>query len=624
MKKGFTLIELMVVISITAILGALGIAGFSSYSQAQVIQTATNEVTTMLNLAKSRSQSQIKLGSACDSDLKILKGYSVDISGNSYTLTSHCLIGMSELTSIIQSKTLPRNVSFTSSTSPSFFFPVQKGGVEPAGQIVIASGGNTKTISMDSLGGISVGSVVATLTPAPPTATPIPPISTPVPPTATPTPPSAPWLSGYSYRKAVVISNTTADYQMRLTINKGSGTDSGSAVYLQSHALSWTSTVPNDIRFTKADQTSQLNYWIESSDVNTATVWVKNSNPASSTIYIYYGKSSDTTTSNGDNTFIFFDDFTGTTVNATKWTKVDAGGYISQNGALTIANGTATWGQTGMYSNSNFNRSDNILIQGKYKSTAVRGASYKDTTMLWTKNTTANLDYTVMVYGLYPYELTGSYVLAMYEDGNSRGAPANWVANTQYWFRQIIKAAGGATTQWSTDDNNWTTLYDSSYSTATPIKVAFTHYQGGDVIIDDVLVRKYVSPEPAWGAWGSEEGGSPGLTSTPIPTPTPTLDPSACFTYGGYCWYRGVAGQSCTQVCSTHGGVKLATCNWPVQTDCSIALHWYTCSGGCSADGGGWGGPELSDGLCIYHSPASGGDCSGTYSGATRICACNL
>jgi len=155
-QKGFTLIELMIVISITAILGALGIAGFSSYSQAQVLQTSTNEVTTMLNLAKSRSQSQIKLGSACDSDLKILKGYSVDISGNSYALTSHCLIGLSELTSIIQSKTLPRNVSFTSSTFPSFFFPVRRGGVETPGQIVISSGGKTKIIVINSWGGVSV------------------------------------------------------------------------------------------------------------------------------------------------------------------------------------------------------------------------------------------------------------------------------------------------------------------------------------------------------------------------------------------------------------------------------------------------------------------------------------
>jgi len=711
-QQGFTLVELMVAISVSIILGSLGIVGFSNYNRAQVLQTSTNEITTMLNLARSRAQSQIK-PSGCSGTLH---GYGVHVSSE----TTYRLIIFCDTPIVLKEIILPKNVVFPSgSINKTIFFPVQTGtsqildgvNLESAVNcganncmIILSSGEQGKTISVNFLGRVSVGMTAVVLTPTPvltntptptliitstPTVTPILTIT----PTSTPTP----WLSGYSYRKAITVNNAIADYQMRLIVNKGSGTDSGSTVYLQNYALSWTGTVPNDLRFTSADQTSQLNYWIESSDTNTATVWVKNSNPASSTIYIYYGKASDVTTSNGNSTFIFFDDFTGTTINTTKWTKVDVGGYISQNGVLTIANGTAVWGQTGMYSNSNFNRSDNILIQGKYKSTAVRGTSYKDTTMLWTKNTTADLNYTTMIYGLYPYELTGSYPLAIYEDGNSRGAPYNWVANTQYWFRQIIKSAGGATTQWSTNGSTWSTVYDSSYSTATSMKVALTHYQGGDVFIDDILVRKYVSPEPSWATWGSVEGeGFPTITptptlapscsdysdcascvigapytcgwngisceskpaqnscpatytqwywgscssnicaaptTTPTRTPTPTITsvptvtptPPAYFTYGGYYWWKASAANlSCTTVCSTHGGVKVSGCNWPAQTDCTIASVWFNCSSmGCSLDNGGWGGPGVIDGICYYHNPSSGGDCSGTYSGATRICACN-
>jgi hypothetical protein len=436
------------------------------------------------------------------------------------------------------------------------------------------------------------------------------------------------WLSDYGYRKQITINGSTAgsqtNYQMKLTVNRGTGSDSGGTVYLNDNALDW----PNDIRFTKSDGTSALDYWLEKSDANTATVWIEfDSLPASPTtanFYIYYGKTGAGSASSGDNTFIFFDDFAGTTIDSGKWTKVDTGSNISQNEVLTIANGTGAWGGTAMYSNTNFNRSDNLLVQGKYKSTAVRGATYKDTTMVWTKNSTTGVNSTDMIYGLYFYDSLGtifdtwniygvsngaarsgnwtiteprliaelmtyhwnggsgtaagtmhirkssdssivwqgaattsspntyhyaypnvvlpadtyyvtytaaawSYntqsggvnsgflrvrattnILKMYEDGTDRGSitPA-WQTNTQYWVRQIIKSGGGATTQWSTDGDSWTTKYDSAYSTATPIKIGFTHYQGGDVIIDDVLVRKYVSPEPGWGAWGEEEESSP-------------------------------------------------------------------------------------------------------------------
>lgn len=156
-QKGFTLIELMVVLSIAAVLGTLGIAGFNNYNKVQVLQSSANEVVTMLNLAKSRAQSQVKSGSACDSASKTLKGYSVDISktNGSYSLISHCFVGMSELTDTLEAKKLPANLIFD--VNISFFFPVQAGGVEVPGQFIISnSDGKQRIIKVNALGGVSV------------------------------------------------------------------------------------------------------------------------------------------------------------------------------------------------------------------------------------------------------------------------------------------------------------------------------------------------------------------------------------------------------------------------------------------------------------------------------------
>jgi predicted ribosomally synthesized peptide with SipW-like signal peptide len=119
------------------------------------------------------------------------------------------------------------------------------------------------------------------------------------------------WL----YREPITINNTGSaltNYQIQLTLNLSTPISS-------SHMLA----SGNDIRFTSSDGQTLLNYWIESiSTPAAAVIWVKlPSIPVGSpavTIYMYYGNSGATVGSNGDNTFIFFDDFE--TYPFTKWT----------------------------------------------------------------------------------------------------------------------------------------------------------------------------------------------------------------------------------------------------------------------------------------------------------------
>ena len=150
-QKGFTLIELMVVLSVTAVLGTLGIAGFTTYNQIHVLQSATFDVMTVLNLAKSRSQSQVKISALCASS-ETLNGYKVEIlAPRNYTLHLRCS-GVDRQVSE-ETKILPSDINF--GANKSFFFPVQTGGVQTAGQIVISGYGRSKTIVINSLGGVS-------------------------------------------------------------------------------------------------------------------------------------------------------------------------------------------------------------------------------------------------------------------------------------------------------------------------------------------------------------------------------------------------------------------------------------------------------------------------------------
>lgn len=118
----------------------------------------------------------------------------------------------------------------------------------------------------------------------------------------------------WHYRKAITISNSGSaltDYQLKLTVDTETPINASKM-----------QTDGDDIRFTTSDGDTEIsNYWIETGLGTTSTIiWVKvPSIPAgSSIIYIYYGNSSATSISSGDNTFIFFDSFE--TYPFAKWT----------------------------------------------------------------------------------------------------------------------------------------------------------------------------------------------------------------------------------------------------------------------------------------------------------------
>lgn len=155
-SEGFTLIEMIVVFAIIAILATVSIAAFVNYNKSQILQIASSELTSTLNLAKSRAASQAK---PVTCDQQILNGYKVVLStlSNSYEL--HVVCSDTFEYKIGNTSNLPKNVSFSPDpTSTYFLFPVivsgVKGSSQPPFTISLTAYGITKNIIIDATGTI--------------------------------------------------------------------------------------------------------------------------------------------------------------------------------------------------------------------------------------------------------------------------------------------------------------------------------------------------------------------------------------------------------------------------------------------------------------------------------------
>lgn len=129
-------------------------------------------------------------------------------------------------------------------------------------------------------------------------------------------------LFGYTHKIKIPVGSSSdgelTNYQIKLILVKGAGTNTSTTAYLDNHCLNW----PYDIRFTSADGTTLIDFWREEYDETDGTWWIEVPTiPASggTAVYLYYGNSGATDVSNGDNTFEFFDDFPGSSLDTDKW-----------------------------------------------------------------------------------------------------------------------------------------------------------------------------------------------------------------------------------------------------------------------------------------------------------------
>lgn len=306
------------------------------------------------------------------------------------------------------------------------------------------------------------------------------------------------WNMSWIYRKQVTIQNPSLNYQMKITIGYDSHASS-----VDVHLEGKCKTDFSDVRFVNKNNTAELSYWVENkTNGDKALIWVKTN--GEDALNIYYGNSAATSHSNGNTTFLFFDDFLGTNLGS-KWT-VSANSYSVSNSILRI-----NIGAVGLSNPLPFNLNNGYIVEGKilYNNNA---GGYSGTlsgqSSIYTQGSNGGADST----SLYMRESgsrnvhrwTGTGATTGYDCGSSdvfTSVENVWyILGAQFDITGVILSKD-RTSQWS---------YGCGWTKNIKYISLGGFYGGADYDIQDtsydwVLIRKYLSTAPSWSVFGNQE-----------------------------------------------------------------------------------------------------------------------
>lgn len=302
------------------------------------------------------------------------------------------------------------------------------------------------------------------------------------------------WLTGWDYRKNHVVNaaaGASTNYQIMIQVYYGSGTDSGSSVYLNSHSQ----TDFDDVRFTNSGGSTLLDYWRESKiDSDNAVFWVEiadSLSTVSATIYVYYGNSSVASANNINATFPFADEFSGTAINGTNWGVVQF--PVVANGLLTLA----VSAEEMVYGRAPATFGVGYALRANGSLTAA-----PDTQLGW--DTSNNLAQAHRL-SFYTNWFTPSHYHCFVEGGAFDDIGASY---TGY---RVWEVGRHNSTYAKFYVNN--TVVDTITGGTMAGANAFPGFRSTSttsvINVDWIVIRKFVFPEPGHGTWGSEENIAP-------------------------------------------------------------------------------------------------------------------
>jgi len=317
------------------------------------------------------------------------------------------------------------------------------------------------------------------------------------------------WNPNWNYRKQLNISGKNGGYQMQIII----GNNSGGNVICNGHAQS----TFGDIRFISySDNSTELSYWLKNYTAGTqATLWVNNSRNDSS-IWLYYGNPNASTTSSGDNTFYFFDDFSN---GLNKW----------------VMN---SWNTDSIFVNQS-QGNPNPALKHLPDTSIPANRTYYDTRIRTTyKILNGIIEYDVYLAGtqriihqfgwrVNSLSWTNGYCWRLQNSAGDGGffefsAPTTWtqigaafpLVSTSTWYHvkiNVSSATYSAKITPSAPAGDSARSVTDSTKTTTDYLVSHVHgvnmNSANYVLMDNVFVRKYWTTPPTWGSAGAEQTG---------------------------------------------------------------------------------------------------------------------
>lgn len=310
-------------------------------------------------------------------------------------------------------------------------------------------------------------------------------------------------LHDWYYRKKHTIlpaAGAGTNYQVRFNVHYGAGLDSEGNVFLDGQCQADF----DDIRFTLSDGKTELDYWIEENNPSeNATIWVEITADLSSltqVLYLYYGNLEVSTTSNGTNTFLLFDDFEDG-IKDSQW---DSGGNPNESGGELTCTGI----QPEYYQSSSTFLYAAAMARLSVDGTGTSASSY---------------------FGFNPDTMAGVFPSEMFYFDNDEDDPQHrlWSgtsADAEYTNISQVETETTYQVLWNKSmahfirneellDTHTTYIANS----AMPIILA-SYHASGTITFEWVSVRNYIYPEPTLGDWRAQEiNTEPGVPSQKLP-----------------------------------------------------------------------------------------------------------
>ncbi len=309
----------------------------------------------------------------------------------------------------------------------------------------------------------------------------------------------------WKYRQSHTITGSTGagtDYQVNVLADRNLPSSSGKIVGFNYKC----ETDFSDVRFVNDDGPALLDYWCAWTSTHTASFWVEipDDLDTNKDIYVYYGFEGAVSASDGDATFIFFDDFEDQDFD--EWD-------TSGGGSWDIVNDTVRRGDFAAYCAGG--------VTGRTLVVELDDIQHGIMVHVWAR-AASDLPYAGWpCWGIGTSDAgptKGFYSVSLY-DGQIcyyQGSYAHWPHNYEYdvntWHEYELGMNPNTDKQCGYKDGWNMTRIDlkatdgtNTFASFEEMRVSSGSHTGKNLWIDDYYVRKYIENEPGHGSWSSEE-----------------------------------------------------------------------------------------------------------------------